>query len=116
MLRLARILTVLTWDLRILTSASLRDRDKDGVPDKERQVPGCIWCSHVTTVALMQDNDGVSAMQEDQCPDVFGLAQFHGCPDSDGDGIPDDKDACPFVSLARYPFQWLPGFRQRRHA
>jgi outer membrane protein OmpA-like peptidoglycan-associated protein len=65
------------------------------VPDKEDK------CPDVFGVAKLHgcpdaDNDGV-ADAEDHCPDVFGLVQFHGCPDSDGDGIPDDKDACPFV-------------------
>ena len=43
-----------------------RDRDKDGIPDKD-----------------------------DRCPDTPGLAQFQGCPDTDGDGIPDIDDKCP---------------------
>ena len=29
------------------------------------------------------------------CPDVPGLAEFNGCPDSDGDGITDKDDKCP---------------------
>ena len=31
----------------------------------------------------------------DKCPAVAGLSKFDGCPDSDGDGIEDAKDACP---------------------
>jgi hypothetical protein len=30
-------------------------------------------------------------MIEDACPDVFGLKEFNGCPDTDGDGIEDSK-------------------------
>ena len=45
------------------------DRDKDGIPDKD-----------------------------DRCPDVWGLAEFQGCPDTDGDGIPDIDDQCPDVA------------------
>ena len=41
-----------------------------------------------------RDNDGVYD-QEDNCPDIAGLAQFNGCPDLDGDGIPDPEDDCP---------------------
>lgn len=43
-----------------------RDRDKDGIPDKD-----------------------------DRCPDTPGLPEFQGCPDTDGDGIPDIDDKCP---------------------
>lgn len=39
-----------------------RDRDGDGVPD-----------------------------DQDACPDVRGLSRFHGCPDTDGIGIPDSN-------------------------
>ena len=44
-----------------------RDIDADGIPDKI-----------------------------DDCPLVFGLAEFNGCPDSDGDGVPDKEDRCPY--------------------
>lgn len=43
------------------------------------------------------DGDGVID-SEDQCPDVPGPKENHGCPlrvDTDGDGIPDDVDRCP---------------------
>lgn len=43
-----------------------KDRDKDGIPDKK-----------------------------DDCPDVFGLEEFNGCPDTDADGVPDKDDECP---------------------
>ncbi|EQB91038.1 OmpA family protein [Elizabethkingia anophelis] len=46
-----------------------RDRDKDGIPDKD-----------------------------DRCPDTPGLPEFQGCPDTDGDGIPDIDDKCPEVA------------------
>ncbi|MDD3721760.1 MAG: OmpA family protein [Lutibacter sp.] len=42
------------------------------------------------------DGDGVYD-KDDACPDVFGLAEFNGCPDTDGDGIIDSKDDCPTV-------------------
>jgi outer membrane protein OmpA-like peptidoglycan-associated protein len=39
----------------------------------------------------------------DACPDQAGIAAFHGCPDTDGDGIPDKDDKCPNVAgLAKY--------------
>ncbi|QFG52345.1 OmpA family protein [Chryseobacterium sp.] len=46
-----------------------RDRDKDGILDKD-----------------------------DLCPDTPGLPEFQGCPDTDGDGIPDKDDECPEVA------------------
>lgn len=41
-----------------------------------------------------RDGDGI-ADKKDDCPDVFGLEAFAGCPDTDGDGIIDSKDRCP---------------------
>jgi outer membrane protein OmpA-like peptidoglycan-associated protein len=40
------------------------------------------------------DNDGIEDSKDD-CPTVAGLAQFKGCPDTDGDGIVDADDKCP---------------------
>ena len=42
------------------------------------------------------DKDGIPD-NKDACPEVAGLKEFNGCPDSDGDGIPDKDDACPQV-------------------
>lgn len=53
----------------ILFRFGQRDRDKDGILDKD-----------------------------DLCPDTPGLAEFQGCPDTDGDGIPDKDDRCPDVA------------------
>ena len=44
-----------------------------------------------------RDKDGIKD-KDDACPDVFGLAQFQGCPDTDGDGVPDKDDNCPEVA------------------
>ena len=49
-----------------ITPSTEKDRDKDGVLDKD-----------------------------DKCPDLPGLKKYQGCPDTDGDGIPDDQDGCP---------------------
>ena len=43
------------------------------------------------------DNDGVPD-KKDACPLIPGLVQFNGCPDTDGDGITDSADACPTVA------------------
>ncbi|WP_185264414.1 OmpA family protein [Elizabethkingia anophelis] len=99
-----------------------RDRDKDGIPDKDDRCPdtpglpefqGCPdtdgdgipdiddKCPDVAGPKENQgcpwpdrDNDGVLD-KDDRCPDTPGLAQFQGCPDTDGDGIPDIDDKCP---------------------
>lgn len=43
---------------------------------------------------LDKDKDGV-VNKKDECPEIFGLAEFKGCPDKDGDKIPDKDDKCP---------------------
>lgn len=43
------------------------------------------------------DKDGISD-DEDACPDVPGLKEFNGCPDTDGDGIADPQDVCPTIA------------------
>jgi outer membrane protein OmpA-like peptidoglycan-associated protein len=44
------------------------------------------------------DDDGIND-KEDKCPDIPGVAKYHGCPvpDTDGDGMNDEADACPTV-------------------
>ena len=70
-----------------------KDRDKDGVADKDDLCPdepgkpelkGC----------PDRDNDGV-ADKDDACPDEAGKPELKGCPDRDNDGIADKDDACP---------------------
>ena len=41
------------------------------------------------------DGDGIPD-KRDECPVLFGLAEFNGCPDTDGDGVPDKEDRCPY--------------------
>ncbi|EKB59577.1 OmpA family protein [Bergeyella zoohelcum] len=53
----------------ILFRFGQRDRDKDGILDKD-----------------------------DLCPDTPGLPEFQGCPDTDGDGVIDKDDDCPEVA------------------
>ena len=40
------------------------------------------------------DGDGISD-NNDNCPNTAGLASLSGCPDADGDGIADGNDNCP---------------------
>ena len=56
------------------------DKDNDGVPDDEDAFPNDPDESKDT------DGDGVYD-KHDACPDVAGLEEFNGCPDSDGDGL-----------------------------
>jgi len=73
-----------------------KDRDKDGVADKDDLCPdepgkpelkGCPDRAH----------DGI-ADKDDACPDEAGPAEFNGCPDTDGDGVPDNVDQCKDVA------------------
>jgi OmpA-OmpF porin, OOP family len=43
---------------------------------------------------LDSDGDGIPDLL-DECPFTPGLPEFFGCPDSDGDGIGDSRDLCP---------------------
>ena len=44
-------------------------------------------------VVLDKDGDGIND-DKDACPDVAGLAILDGCPDKDSDGIADKNDRC----------------------
>lgn len=52
------------------------------------------------------DDDGVKD-KEDECPDIWGLDLFKGCPDSDNDGVSDAADACPYQA-GRPDFEGCP--------
>ncbi len=43
-----------------------------------------------------RDKDGILD-KEDACPDVAGLPEFKGCPDTDKDGLSDNVDRCPKI-------------------
>ena len=104
----------------------IRDKDKDGVPDKLDKCPktplehmpvndeGCPKDSDLDTIPDYQDscpynfglrkfngcpdkdNDGIID-SKDKCPDKSGPAEYNGCPDTDGDGVIDIEDQCPAV-------------------
>jgi len=72
-----------------------KDRDKDGVIDKEDEcpdIPGPVELNGCPD----RDGDGIIDMY-DKCPDDPGLAEFQGCPDRDGDKVIDKDDKCPDV-------------------
>ncbi len=72
----------------------LRDTDEDGIPDKKDKCPE-VWGLAQFNGCPDTDKDGIQD-SEDTCRTIPGLAKFNGCPDSDGDGIPDKDDDCPY--------------------
>lgn len=68
-------------------------------PGKDRKVRGADFYFALKVPILYgkpndKDLDKVSK-KYDKCPNVPGVWEFKGCPDSDGDGIKDIDDACP---------------------
>ena len=59
-----------------------------------------------TTPVVVADSDGDGIPDDkDKCPSQFGIAKYEGCPvpDTDGDGINDELDKCPTVAgIAKY--------------
>jgi outer membrane protein OmpA-like peptidoglycan-associated protein len=71
-----------------------KDTDKDGIPDRKDKCPD-VWGIAQFQGCPDTDKDGIQD-SEDSCRTIPGLAKFNGCPDSDGDGIPDKLDECPY--------------------
>ncbi len=76
---------------------SLKDKDKDGVPDKLDKCPKTQpWQLPVNDEGCPKDSDLDSIPDYmDSCASKFGPRKFNGCPDKDNDGIIDVKDRCP---------------------
>jgi hypothetical protein len=55
----------------------------------------------IATVAATNGFGQAPGDDQDNCPGVEGTAS--GCPDTDGDGIPDTSDRCPHESIADGP-------------
>ena len=72
------------------------DSDKDGINDKNDACPEVFGLAEFNGCPDT-DGDGIEDAK-DSCPEVAGLAEYNGCPDTDGDGISDDKDKCPNVA------------------
>jgi outer membrane protein OmpA-like peptidoglycan-associated protein len=77
-----------------------KDRDGDGVPDKDDKCPD-EWGPESNAGCPEPDTDGDGIIdREDHCPQEPGPASNHGCPivpDTDGDGLNDKLDRCPKV-------------------
>lgn len=73
--------------------AIIKDRDKDGTPDKMDECPDDFGASDFFGCPDT-DEDGIPDTDDD-CPNQKGTLAALGCPDTDKDGIPDSDDDCP---------------------
>ncbi len=83
------------WSAGIVFKMGGTDTDGDGIFDKKDECPEVFGLAEFNGCPDT-DSDGIKD-SEDACPEVFGLAEFNGCPDADGDGIIDKEDDCPKV-------------------
>ncbi len=79
--------------VRFLLGRKEKDRDHDGITNKKDDCPDVYGLAEFNGCPDT-DKDGIQD-SKDSCPKVWGLALFNGCPDTDGDGIKDKDDACP---------------------
>lgn len=79
------------------TSRSLKDKDRDGIPDDQDECPEIAGIIALNGCPDL-DGDGI-ADKYDDCPSVFGIEKYNGCPipDRDQDGVNDEEDYCPDV-------------------
>lgn len=80
------------------------DGDSDGIPDKDDKC-ATVWGPAENNGCPYQDKDGDGVLdKDDKCPTVAGTKENGGCPgDSDKDGVADNVDKCPNVAgLPRY--------------
>jgi outer membrane protein OmpA-like peptidoglycan-associated protein len=72
-----------------------RDKARDALATVMERTRGC---KPVVAVAKISDRDGDGVPDDnDACPTVPGPPELLGCPDSDGDRIPDYLDKCPYA-------------------
>jgi len=87
--------THLHMGLNLVFGKKEKDRDKDGIVDKEDEcpnIPGPIEYNGCP------DRDGDKIVDvNDECPDDPGLPIYKGCPDRDDDKVIDKKDECPDI-------------------
>ncbi|HEX5001177.1 MAG TPA: PorP/SprF family type IX secretion system membrane protein [Bacteroidia bacterium] len=65
--------------------------------DKIPVVTATVVVPEKVTPAVDSDNDGIPD-EKDACPFIKGSRATNGCPDSDGDGVQDLVDKCPMVA------------------
>jgi len=65
--------------------------------DKAPVVTATVVIPKKVIVAVDSDNDGIPD-DKDACPYIKGTRSTNGCPDSDGDGVQDLVDKCPMVA------------------
>ncbi len=82
--------------LNQMNQANLLDADKDGIPDTYDDCPN-VSGKRELHGCPDKDADGIPD-KDDRCPDVSGIYRFHGCPDSDNDGVADYEDRCPNIN------------------
>jgi outer membrane protein OmpA-like peptidoglycan-associated protein len=83
----------LRFGINITIGKIPKDKDKDGIADKEDACPD-IAGPPVFKGCPDRDGDSIPD-KDDACPDIKGLKALKGCPDRDGDGIADTEDKCP---------------------
>lgn len=76
-----------------ITHGHPSDRDGDKVSDKKDKCPEVPGLWEFMGCPDT-DRDGIQDSQDD-CPTEPGIVEFKGCPDTDGDKIPDKEDKCP---------------------
>jgi hypothetical protein len=87
------------------------DGDGDHVPDgpARNSANGPDRCPGAAGPASLQgcpDADGDSVPDvDDRCPNAAGPKALDGCPDADGDAVPDVDDRCPTVK----GYKWVDG-------
>ncbi len=79
--------------LGIVVKFGGKDTDKDGIYDKDDECPE-VFGLEAFNGCPDTDGDGIKD-GDDACPNTAGLAALNGCPDADADGIADKDDACP---------------------
>ena len=91
----------LHFGVNLIFGRKTKDRDGDGVKDKKDDCPDVAGLKELHGCPD-KDHDGI-ADKDDLCPADSGLVSLKGCPDKDGDGIADKDDACPDVAgLAQF--------------